>query len=93
MAGSFPVDFLTIGENENETATDHYALWPHYRHERALADEYKTALHTYDAADAYRKARDEALRVPRGGRPSRPLGRQRHRARRRNPHLLIRADL
>ena len=40
-------DFLTIGETRTETATDHYALWPHYRHERALADEYKTALHTY----------------------------------------------
>jgi hypothetical protein len=60
--------FLTIGETgERKTATDHYALWPHYRHERALADEYKTALHTYiNAADAYRKARDEALKSAKG---------------------------
>jgi len=60
--------FLTIGETgERKTATDHYALWPHYHHERTLADQYKTAVLNYtNAAEAYRKAREEALKTAKG---------------------------
>jgi hypothetical protein len=60
--------FLTIGETgERKTATDHYALWPHYRHERALFEQHKDALQDHiNAADAYRKAREEALKSAKG---------------------------
>jgi hypothetical protein len=60
--------FLTIGETgERKTATDQSALWPHYRHERALTDHYKSAILDYgNAADAYRKAREEALKSAKG---------------------------
>ena len=60
--------FLTVGETgERKTATDQYALWPHYRHERALTEHYKTAMLDYlIAADAYRRAREEALKSAKG---------------------------
>ena len=60
--------FLTIGETgERKTATDLYALWPHYRHERSLTEYYKTAMLDYAiAADAYRKAREEVLKSAKG---------------------------
>jgi hypothetical protein len=60
--------FLTIGETgERKTATDQYALWPHYRHERSLTEHYKTAMADYlIQVDVYRKAREEALKSAKG---------------------------
>ncbi len=60
--------FVTIGESgERKTATDHYALWPHYRHERTLFERYQPAVQDYqNHLDAYRKAREEALKGAKG---------------------------
>jgi hypothetical protein len=60
--------FITIGETgERKTATDHYALYPHYLHERALAVQHADAVPAYlNAQESYRKARDEKVKSAKG---------------------------
>jgi hypothetical protein len=60
--------FLTVGESgERKTAVDRCALWPHRQRERTLYEAYDIDYIAYqNDADAYRKAREEALRKHKG---------------------------
>ena len=55
---------LTIGETgERKTTVDRFALAPHQARERTLYEEYQQEQIDYqNDADAYKKARDEALK-------------------------------
>jgi hypothetical protein len=59
---------LTVGESgERKSAVDRCALWPHRQWERSLHERYPGDVLAYqNALDAYRKARDEALKQAKG---------------------------
>lgn len=59
---------IVVGESgERKTETDRLALWPQRRHERALLSTYEYASTAYrDKTDAYKKAREEALKKAKG---------------------------
>jgi len=59
---------LTVGESgERKSAVDRCALWPHRHWERSLHERYRGEELAYqNEAEAYRKARDEALKQAKG---------------------------
>jgi Protein of unknown function (DUF3987) len=59
---------LTVGESgERKSAVDRCALWPHRHWERSLHERYRgEALAYQNEVEAYRKARDEALKQAKG---------------------------
>ena len=59
---------LTIGETgERKSAVDKRALWPHRKYEHNLHDDYGADLLAYqNDLDAYKRAKDEALKKAKG---------------------------